>query len=174
MEELRKKIARFLSAKTTDNELVADLTQETMLRLWSKSQEIDIENVEAWSVRVARNLLIDHFRASPKSIPDQLPEEEELNETEQAMLGCQQEFISALDQESQWIITEIDLRGVSQKDLAARLGMPYPSLRSKVQRARKKIKSHFDSRCRFQYDAAGRIVVCAYKNEQTSQSCINS
>lgn len=162
MEELRDKVYRFLKSRTDDAELAADLTQETLLKILAKEQDVD--NLDAWSIQVAKNLLVDHFRKNQRKSTELMTQPIDYNALTDDMLGCQEIFIDELDEESKNLLKAVDIKGVSQKDLARSLGIPYPSLRAKIQRTRKKIKARFEETCEFEFDSAGAVVCCWEKN----------
>ena len=72
------KIYRFIFLKVSSQEIAQDLCSETFLKGWesfNKNQE-EIENIQAFLYRIARNLVIDHYRekgrtqvVSPEFIP---------------------------------------------------------------------------------------------------------
>ncbi len=163
MRELRNKIYVFISSRLNDINLVEDLTQDTILRLVNYSNQNSIENEEAFCIRVAQNLISDHYRKKGKDLVND-EGSSEYNEQIDKMLACQLRYIEELDQESQQLIKKVDLEKVSQKEIAAELNIPYPSLRTKVQRARKKIKNKFESECVVEIDGTGQIISCENKN----------
>lgn len=57
-------VRRFLQARVVDVQLAQDLTSETFLRAWQGIDGFAGGNVEAWLTRIARNLIVDHFRLS--------------------------------------------------------------------------------------------------------------
>lgn len=57
-----ERVRRFLQARTRDAQLSQDLTSETFLRAWQGVDGFAGGSVEAWLVRIARNLMVDHFR----------------------------------------------------------------------------------------------------------------
>ncbi len=46
----------------SDREEAADVTQTVFIRLWDRQAEIDMDRVDAWLLRVARNAAIDAWR----------------------------------------------------------------------------------------------------------------
>ncbi len=160
MEELRSKITHFLRSRVNDEDLIKDLVQDTVLKVLTKGNNMDIRNLEAWAVQIAKNALIDHYRRANKNLPENFNSIGEYNYLTDEILTCQKQFIDELDPESRYLINEIDIKGKSQKDVAGIMGIAYPSLRSKIQRARKRIKQRFEETCEFEYDAAGSIVCC--------------
>jgi len=59
-----EKIFRFIYLKVSSKEIAQDLCSETFLKGWQafKSQKEEIENIQAFLYRIARNLVIDHYR----------------------------------------------------------------------------------------------------------------
>lgn len=57
------KIYRFIFLKVSSQEIAEDLTSETFLRGWEafKNQK-EIENPRAFLYKIARNLVVDHYR----------------------------------------------------------------------------------------------------------------
>lgn len=57
------KIYRFIFVKVNSQEIAEDLTSETFLKGWKSFQNPrDIENPLAFLYKIARNLVIDHYR----------------------------------------------------------------------------------------------------------------
>lgn len=56
------KIYRFIFLKVNSQEIAQDLTSETFLRGWEAFQNSEIKNPRAFLYKIARNLVIDHYR----------------------------------------------------------------------------------------------------------------
>jgi len=57
------KIYRFIFLKVSSKEIAEDLSSEVFIRSWDRfKQGGEIDNVQAFLYRVARNLVIDHYR----------------------------------------------------------------------------------------------------------------
>lgn len=62
------KIYRFIFLKVNSQEIAQDLTSETFLKGWEAFQKSQkIENPRAFLYRIARNLVIDHYREKGKN-----------------------------------------------------------------------------------------------------------
>ena len=63
------KIYRFIFLKVSSEEIAQDLTSETFLRGWEtfKEKNEEIENIQAFLYRIARNLVTDHYREKGKA-----------------------------------------------------------------------------------------------------------
>lgn len=63
-------IYRFVYLKLPSRETAEDVTSETFLRFWQYAlQNEDIRNVRALLYRLARNLVVDHYRKRETAIP---------------------------------------------------------------------------------------------------------
>lgn len=83
----------------------------------------------------------------PEDIQESLyPEGEENSLLELA--GCVRASVKILPDEDQVLLNKIEFENVSQKELALEMGVNYTSLKSKVQRARQKLKPHLESCCK--------------------------
>ena len=62
------KIYRFIFLKVNSQEIAEDLCSETFLKTWQvfKEDEQEIENPQAFLYKIARNLIIDHYRNKAK------------------------------------------------------------------------------------------------------------
>lgn len=62
------KIFRFIFLKVNSEDIAQDLCSETFLKGWEAFQgEKEIENIQAFLYRIARNLVIDHYRAKGRT-----------------------------------------------------------------------------------------------------------
>ena len=63
------KIYRFIFLKVNSQEIAQDLTSETFLTGWEtfKEKNEEIENIQAFLYRIARNLVTDHYREKGKA-----------------------------------------------------------------------------------------------------------
>jgi len=68
------KIFRFLYWQTRDPYLAEDLTSEVFLRAWQSWNRFDGNHLQAWLYRIAKNLLVDHWRKRQPVPLDAVPE----------------------------------------------------------------------------------------------------
>lgn len=63
------KIYRFVYFRIREQETVDDLVSETFLKLWQQlADEKKIKNLQAYLYRIARNIVIDHYRARKEDV----------------------------------------------------------------------------------------------------------
>jgi len=157
-----------------------DILQEVGIRMQKNVNRIkDITNIEAWLYRIAYNLIVDYFRRANKytliedideiSVPD-VPEHENYNkETAECLLKLL-EYLPATYKEA---IIESDYKGEKQSILGQKWGLSNSGSKTRVQRARKKLKAVLLSCCEVKSDNAGNIIdFCNKENAGTKFSCL--
>jgi len=135
--------------------------QEVFLRALRQSNGLcGIDDRRAWLFHAARNLLIDRLRLSKEQVPlpDDLPSDEQVAlEPVDNLAQCLPRALAELSSQDREAITQCDIEGMTQQDYAARLGISLPAAKSRVQRARQRLKSHLTEACQVRFDASGQV-----------------
>ena len=138
-----------------------DLLQEVFLKALSQGQDFcAIDDPRAWLFHVARNLLIDRLRLTKAQVP--LPDdlcEQSLGGVEPVDLlsQCLPRVLSELSPEDREAISLCDIQGVTQKDYAHRLGVSLPAAKSRVRRARLRLREQLAEACQVTFDEDGKV-----------------
>jgi len=135
-----------------DSGVAEDLVQETFLRVWNRVQGFDAERgaLGAWLLAVARNRAIDYLRSSAGRLRNSV----ELAETEHPALFADMEkelfdadrlrrVRAALEKLSGNHRTVIELayfEGLSQSEMAERMGEPLGTVKTWVRTALKSLR----------------------------------
>ena len=146
----QNRLYRYLLRLTANSAVAEDLFQETWLRVLTHIHRYDERRpFEPWLFAVARNLALDHLR---KASPESLDEPSESGETKSARLGSEEpgSLERLLDQERLGLLEKgleglpplsreaLSLRFEEEmtfEEMAAVLGAPLPTVKSRVQRA---------------------------------------
>lgn len=159
-EKYEQELKGFLVGQLRDEQLADDLLQDTFIKALAEgSRFCELDNVRAWLFRVTRNRLIDHHRRRKATIevPDFLPAVTPEDEPVANLAQCLPRALSELAAEDSEAIRLCDLDGMSQKDYAERLGISLPGAKSRLQRARKRLKRHLNEACQVRYDDTGNV-----------------
>lgn len=143
-----------------DKALAADLLQDVFLKALRQGQHFcTLENPRAWLFAVARNTLNDQLRRQHDSIelPDDLQLEHDEPAAVDSLAQCLPRVLGELSPADREAITCCDIEGMSQADYAARLGISLPGAKSRVQRARQRLRRQLASACKVQLDEAGKV-----------------
>lgn len=139
----------FLRRRLPDLDTSEDLFQAGLLKALRAAPEIaDDEQLISWFVRVLRNAVIDHYRASSAndrridSIAAALdapigPEDE------REICACLGELIPDLTPAYRELIEEMDLGGVTTMEMAQRLGIEPNNLKVRHHRARTQLRGNW-------------------------------
>ena len=136
-----------------------DVTQETYLRLWRAASEIKLEgSLKLYILRTARNLALDLIRKNSKrdeidtvildaegefeidvadDSPDSRPDESYLRKVEKEVI---RQSIEELPSAAREIIVLRDIEGLSYTEIADMLGLAEGTLKSKLFRARERLR----------------------------------
>ncbi|MBQ3227966.1 MAG: sigma-70 family RNA polymerase sigma factor [Clostridia bacterium] len=136
-----------------------DVTQETYLRLWRAASELKLESsLKLYILRTARNLALDLIRKNSKrdeidtvildaegefeidiadDSPDSRPDESYLRKIEKEVV---RQSIEELPSAAREIIVLRDIEGLSYTEIAEMLGLAEGTLKSKLFRARERLR----------------------------------
>jgi len=168
----RKIIHNFIRARITDAATVDDLTQEALLKAERAAPSLkDSSKVEGWMFRIARNVIADHFRNSKKLViagsdgglaigPDIALFTQEQESRKAHLLRCVRAFAESLPDHYRTALELVDFEGVSQVELAKRFGLTVSAAKSRVQRARARLRALIDACCEVDTDVYGNFIDC--------------
>jgi len=166
----------FLTRQLGDPVLAEDLLQDTFLRAMAQGAKFcSLENPRAWLFRVARNLLIDSVRrkrniSMSDDVPDELPEEIQEIAVIERLDVCLPRALTELSMADREAIEACDLGGMTQREYADHQGLTLVAAKSRVQRARKRLKQVLTDLCSVNFDESGQI--CCF-DRQGKNSCCN-
>ncbi len=158
-------IHRFLVNRLQDDELAKDLTQDILLKIIRNESKLSsIENLDAWIYRVAQNRLIDQTRKKRESrINEDTALEAESSEEDflDGINSCLEMIIREYDDTETELFLKVFSGEVSQKDAARQLGIPYSTLKSRVQKVRDDVFNRFlNECCSLIYNSEGEVINC--------------
>jgi len=156
----------FIRQQVRDDAVADDLAQEAWLRITQRFGQLrDGQKIEAWIYRIARNIVADHFRRHHETtvLPDELPappDNRAIEETQQQHYDYIRDVVGNLPQPHREALTLTIYEGLSQRQLAERLGISLTAAKSRVQRARTEVRKIMEACCRWKFDALGNIIDC--------------
>lgn len=162
MAELRAPLLVFMKRRVQDAAQAEDLVQETLLRIiarWDSLQDPD--RLTPWSYRIARNVLIDHYRRERPAaeLPDDLVAHVSDDTDATQLVGRWiAGFIQQLPEPYRTAVRLADQEGMRQVDIAKRLGLPPSTVKSRVQRGRAQVRALLTACCHVETDGHGHVI----------------
>lgn len=148
-DRLRVYVARRVNPGDAD-----DVVQSVMVKLLERRAEIGADSVRAWLFTVTRNAVAEYYRQHRPSVDldsfGDVPETDDVDPADRTignLSDCLDPMLRMLPGSDADLLRRIDLHGEAQTELAASLGIPLSTLKSRVQRARTKLRSAFDQCC---------------------------
>jgi len=123
----------------------------------------DAERLSAWVYQIARNVIRDYYRSqsgSTVALADGELEEDQKRETActgQTVPGMN-ELIRQLPEKYQEAVQLSEIEGLTQQEVADRLGISLSGAKSRIQRGRALLKNVLDQCCAFEFDRRGNLL----------------
>lgn len=157
-------LRHWLLARLPVRSEVDDLLQDVFLKAMTQARRFDsIEHPRAWLYEIARNTLIDRLRAVRAHEPlpdhlDELPAPVDAAEVVDALAqACLPRVLSELSVDDREAITLCDLDGMPQAEFARLKNLSLSAAKSRVQRARQRMRERMTQACQVRFDGAGRV-----------------
>lgn len=149
---LRHRLRNFVDAE--------DMLQDVFLKAMRQGERFcAIADARAWLYEVARNTLADRLRLARDTVelPEDLSAETEEVAAIDSLVVCLPRVLSELSRDDREAITLCDLEGLPQDEYARRKGLSLPGAKSRVQRARKRLRERLTQVCQVRLDAGGQV-----------------
>lgn len=174
IEEIYKtffnKVLNFIQKGVDNHDTALELTQEVFIKLIKADYKTIEVSVSSLIFKIAKNTLIDFYRSKKNTtkFSDEIYDEEffcteDINLFESDVHGCVLNMMDKLSVEDKALLTSVDIENEGQKQLAEKLNLSYSALKSKVQRARKKLFNELVNCCEFSKDRRGNTSFCKSK-----------
>ena len=147
-----KKILRFATYFLKDEELARDVVQDVFLKLWQKRETLgEVENIEAFAMRMTRNRCLDVIRANKVVAIDEETDRKlkaktvdvhskvELSETASQIRS----IILKLPDLQRTVMQLRDIEQLSYDEIAEATDLKVNAIRVNLSRARKKVRDEF-------------------------------
>jgi RNA polymerase sigma-70 factor, ECF subfamily len=179
-QEMHTALQRFIAKRVADESAVDDILQDVFLRIHAHADSLkDDTKLESWIYQTTRNAIVDYYRRQkPEAdVPETLPIEDEHDEDDLAkqLAPCLRGMIQDLAEKYREALVLTEYEGLSQSDLATRLGISFSGAKSRVQRAKEQLKGILLQCCRFELDRLGKIIdyvpSCGCGSDQQKAGC---
>ncbi len=155
-----KELRNYLAHRLGERHAAEDLLQDIFVKAIRQGADFcHLENSRAWLFQVARNALVDYLRLRRDGIeiPEDIPEPESHLEPVDALSECVGRVLLELSAEDRNIIQQCDLDGVRQQVYADTHGLSLSAAKSRLLRARQRMREVMTTNCQVRFDEAGRV-----------------
>ena len=161
--EFSGRLRSYFARRVCDSATVEDLTQETLLKaLRSRDNLRDFHRIETWIYRIAHCTAVDFYRRRrPVSeLADNLPHETPAAARDiREILACSARcYLGTLPATYRVPVELAEYEGLSQGEVARRLGITLSATKSRVRRGKIMVRGLMEAQCEFQYDILGNVI----------------
>ncbi len=153
-------IKRFILSKVKDETISDDILQDTFIKVHTKLYTLKEDaKLKPWLFSVARYTILDYFKTSKKMVElNEFKDEIDAQPTEHTEKDCLRGILINLPKKYRDPIFLSDIMGFKQKEVAERLRLPLPTVKSQIQRGRKQIAQGFMDCCGYRMNKKGYLV----------------
>lgn len=169
------RLGQFIRARVADPAAAEDILQDVFVKIQAKIDQLkDPSKLQSWLFLLARNAIIDHYRARkdtteiPETLPAELPERDDEADGLKASF---RRMIDSLPEPYREAIRLTEFENLTQKQLAERLGISLSGAKSRVQRGREQLKEMLHECCTFEFDRRGKVIECEPRERQSCREC---
>ena len=188
-QEIVDSLAGYIRRHIRDAYDAEDVLQDVFCKAFGKLGDLrDPRKISPWLYRIARNAVADYHRRrkleqrcqvlgqadSLEATPDLGSEEppwSSYRNAEAELATCLSSLLNQLPDgyRSAFVLTALE--GLTQKDLAAKLGLSLSGAKSRVQRARSKLKKLLFACCDVEFDRRGNVLEYRPRDKTMFGSC---
>lgn len=183
-DEFSLDLRSFILRRVKNSSDADDILQDVFLKIHANIDTLkEDEKVRSWIYQITRNTIIDYYRKHKNWTVDidEMPIEAEISETnmEEMIVGTPNQEIAAdlkgmieeLPTKYSEALCLVEFEGLTQIELANRLGISISGAKSRVQRGRKLLLDSLMRCCHFELDRYGTIIdfhphCCCCPNEK--------
>lgn len=165
--DFSKPVKEFIRNQTHNAEVTDDLLQEVFIKIHQHLHELrEEERLAGWVFQIARNTALNYFRSKKRALEQEDTvyqnnlEQTYFSENELNTMVAQwlEHFRQDLDPKYEEALRLVDIEGLSQVQLAEKLGISVSGAKSRVQRGREQLKQKLMDCCPVKVDAYGNII----------------
>jgi RNA polymerase sigma-70 factor, ECF subfamily len=173
--EFADRLRKFIRSRVSDPDTAEDILQDVFVKIQSRLGQLnDPAALQSWIYLIARNAIIDHYRTRKPTVevPESLAVEPETGNGEvEELKAAFRRMIFSLPEpyRDALVLTEFD--GLTQQQLADRLGISLSGAKSRVQRGREQLKQMLHECCTFEFDRRGKVIDCTPRRKAACKEC---
>ncbi|MGX5819125.1 RNA polymerase sigma factor [Chitinophaga lutea] len=156
MMPIKQKLFRFAFRLLGNEEDAKDILQEAFIKVWHNRDKMgELQNLEAWCMRITRNLALDKLKSRKHRITDDLERAQELPAAHQQTPHQHTErsdlmkrvhgLINRLPDKYKTVLQLRDIEGLSYQEIADALAIEMSEVKINLFRARKQVREQLQN-----------------------------
>jgi len=170
-EEFSKPLKSFIQRRVNNEQDVDDILQNVFYKIYISMGSLkDTERIHAWVYRIARNTIADFYRkqryekGTIELCEDILSETDYESTANDEIAQCIRAMINYLPESYKQAILLTEFQHLTQRELGERMGLSVSGAKSRVQRARAKLKEMLMGCCHLDFDRFGNVIDYEHKS----------
>ena len=167
--EFGRRLRSFVRGRVPGEQDAEDVLQDVFLKIHQEACSVkNPDKAQAWVYRIARNAVADFYRSRGRrqlaaevpvdQVAETLADDTDPSDVHEEVLGWLEPLIDDLPPKYGDALRLADVHGLTQREVAERLGLSLSGAKSRVQRARGKLGELLAACCQVELGAAGRVV----------------
>ena len=164
-------LRNFIKQRVPNEYDAEDILQDIYCKIQNNIFSLHDQNkIQPWVYRITRNAIVDYYRRRNRTLeltplPDDLVNEPWSDVNANAEIAsCLKNMISYLPEKYKQAIFLTEFQNLTQKELGERTGISLTGAKSRVQRARGKLKEMLLGCCDLEFDRTGSIIDYRHKS----------
>lgn len=182
-------LLRFVGRRVRHDADAEDIVQRVFLKVHESLAGLkDADRLHAWIYQVTRRAIADHYRSPAvrrevpmeseeapddalRAAPDDEADREAGSEAFRELASCLHPLVAQLTAADQEALRLVEVEGLSQIEAADKLGLSVSGMKSRVQRARGRLRHIVEDCCRIDLDRRGGIIGYRSRRRDRCDDC---
>ena len=170
-EEFSIPLKSFIRRRVKNDQYVEDILQNVFYKIHINIGNLnETDKLHAWVYRITKNAIADFYRAQEhESYISELSEEILIDTQDEVTANneiaqCLKAMLQYLPEKYKQALILTEFQNLTQKELGERMGLSVSGAKSRVQRARVKLKEMLLGCCHLEFDPLGNVIEFKHKS----------
>jgi RNA polymerase sigma-70 factor (ECF subfamily) len=160
--EYRQRLLRFVRSKVHNDAIAEDIVHDVLVKAWEK-RATQRGSMMSWLFQITMNAVRDHYRVRRVEplMDDMDVADEPTRDDLQQLFACMSTMVDDLEEPYRSTFVRSEFDGIPMPQIAAELGMSVSGVKSRVQRARARVRTALLDCCALERNQRGEITNAA-------------
>ncbi len=160
--EYRARLLRFVRSRVHDDAIAEDIVHDVLVKAWEK-RATQRGSMMSWLFQITMNAVRDHYRARRvEPLPDDVDVADEPTRDDlQQLFSCMSFMVDELEEPYRSTFVRSEFDGIPMPQIAGELGISVSGVKSRVQRARARVRTALLDCCAIERNQRGEITNAA-------------